>query len=132
MKRNVCPFCKYINRVENKFCVRCGADLLKNRKTAPRLVMLLGDRHDAIYQLNYERNSIGRGEKNTVVFDDLQISKKHAAITYEKNEFWIEDIQSKNGVLLNGRKIKIKEKLFHGCVIKLGSTIIRFESATRS
>jgi pSer/pThr/pTyr-binding forkhead associated (FHA) protein len=91
--------------------------------------MLLGDRHDAIYQLNHGRNLIGRDESNTVVLNDRQISKQHTAIMYDNDQFWIEDTLSKNGVFLNGRKVESRQKLFHGCVIKLGATILRFETA---
>ena len=98
----------------SKFCSQCGAILNKDRKLGPRLVMLLGDRHDAIYQLLHDRNLIGRDDSNTVVLNDRQISKQHAVISSQQHEYWIEDTSSRNGVYVNGRRIQHREKLFHG------------------
>ncbi|MBN2009105.1 FHA domain-containing protein [candidate division KSB1 bacterium] len=127
MERNVCPFCKHINRLTNTFCTFCGAPLEKNQKTGPRMVLLLGDRHDGIFPLLMGENTIGRTSSNNISLADQQVSKQHARITYDDNHFWLEDLESMNGVYLNGRRLTHKERLFHGCVVKLGSTVLRFE-----
>ena len=109
------------------FCTYCGAPLEKSQKSGPRMVLLVGDRHGGVYPLKLGENLIGRTNVNNVCLPDQQVSKQHARILYDDEQFWIEDLKSMNGVYLNGRKLEQKEKLFHGCVIKLGSTLLRFE-----
>jgi pSer/pThr/pTyr-binding forkhead associated (FHA) protein len=127
MERNVCPYCKYINRLDSAFCTHCGAQLEKNLKAGPRMVLLLGDRHDGVFPLTFGENSIGRTSSNQIALPDQQISKQHARVCFERDHFWVEDVRSMNGVYLNGRKIEKKERLFHGCIVKLGATVLRFE-----
>ena len=131
MEKNICPYCKYNNRINNIYCTQCGSNLNLYRQVGPRLVMLHGDRHEAIFNINTGVNSIGRNDNNTIVLNDKQISKQHAAVIFENNEYWIKDTESKNGVFLNGRRISQQERLYHGCLIKLGSTILRFETTPR-
>jgi pSer/pThr/pTyr-binding forkhead associated (FHA) protein len=128
MENNICIYCNHLNRLNNKYCTQCGALLIKHRFSGPRLVMLHGDRHDAIFQLSKEPNSIGRGENNSIVLADGQISKQHGQIKFENDEYWIEDLNSRNGVFINGRKINHRERLYHGCLVKIGATILRFET----
>ena len=124
----ICPQCKHENRSDYRFCTQCGVRLAtQNKSDNPRLVMLHGDRPNTSFYINKSINSIGRDEANTIVLHDTQISKHHAKILNGDSNFWIEDSRSKNGVFINGKKIKNKEKLAHGCLLKLGSTILRFE-----
>jgi pSer/pThr/pTyr-binding forkhead associated (FHA) protein len=101
---------------------------MQQNSSTSRLVVLHGERPNAIYRLNQNQNYIGRDENNTITLSDTQVSKKHAAITSGYGTFWIEDMKSKNGIFLNGKRVKKREKLVHGCLVKLGSTILRFET----
>lgn len=129
METVLCPYCRRSNKIENNFCTRCGAKLNKENVSTPRLTMLLGDRQDAFFQLSKDVNTLGRGENNTIILNDSHISKEHATISFDGNEYLAEDRNSRNGVFVNGRKINMPERLFHGCLIRLGSTILRFEMA---
>lgn len=127
----ICQHCQHVNRAEHRFCTQCGSRLIsetsKNEST-PRLVMLHGDRPNVVFNLNKHLSYIGRDKVNTVVLQDSQISKRHAKVFEENGQFWIEDNHSKNGVFINGKKISEKDRLVHGCLLKLGSTILRFET----
>lgn len=126
----ICQQCKHENKPEYRFCTQCGVRLSNaNRADLPRLVMLHGDRPNTLFYLNKVVCSIGRDETNTIVLQDSQISKHHARIMNGNGNFWIEDSCSKNGVFINGKKIINKEQLVHGCLLKLGSTILRFEKS---
>ncbi|MCY0859289.1 MAG: FHA domain-containing protein [Sulfolobaceae archaeon] len=75
--------------------------------------------------------SIGRSPENVIVIPDPAISRKHALISLENNEVFIEDLNSTNGTwLYDGKQfqpIKSKTKLDNNAVIKLGnSTIVKF------
>jgi pSer/pThr/pTyr-binding forkhead associated (FHA) protein len=47
-------------------------------------------------------------------------------------KFYIKDLNSKNGVFINGIKIEQEAPLMRGALIKIGSTFFRFELGRRS
>ena len=55
--------------------------------------------------------NIGRSSKSDLIIDDPTVSRKHARISFENNDFWIEDLQSKNKTYLNGKEIRNKTQL---------------------
>ena len=57
---------------------------------------------------------------------DSTISRKHARIKLENNQFWVEDLKSTNGTLVNGEPIQ-KALLAPGSVILLGETTLKLE-----
>jgi len=57
---------------------------------------------------------------------DSTISRKHARIKLENGQFWVEDLKSTNGTLVNGEPIQ-KALLAPGSVILLGETTLKLE-----
>jgi len=72
------------------------------------------------FEIQTEEVTIGRDQDNTIVLNDVQISRKHARIFSNKDGLFIEDLKSTNGSLLNGKKIKRTQKIKDGDVITLG------------
>lgn len=123
----LCPLCAYGNRAENRYCTQCGARLDDDIAVKPRLLVLTSSESSVVFPIKQGKSLIGRDIANDIVINDEQISKFHAAVLFEKNEIWIQDLQSKNGVYVNGQKI-IKSQLLHnGSLVKLGATILKFE-----
>lgn len=50
-----------------------------------------------------ERITIGRTGENDIVIDNLGVSRCHAQLCKEGEEFFVEDMDSANGTLLNGK-----------------------------
>lgn len=71
--------------------------------------------------------SIGRAPGNTIVIDDNYISNQHLLITYRGNQWWLEDLGSRNGTLLNDVLLGESIVISQGDVIGLGSTQLRLE-----
>ncbi len=71
--------------------------------------------------------SIGRSPGNTIVIDDNYISNQHLLITYRGNQWWLEDLGSRNGTLLNDVPLGESIVISQGDVIGLGSTLLRLE-----
>ncbi len=69
---------------------------------------------------------LGRGEDNHIVILDPYASKHHAKIIRENGDFFIIDNNSRNGVLVNGKKINDKKKLKKGDKIKIGKVVLLF------
>lgn len=124
-----CPVCDHMNRPSNRFCTQCGSWLGKTPRTGPQLIVLEGEAERAVFEIPEDRATLGRDADNTVVLTDRQISKRHAVILRTDGVYWIEDLNSRNGVYVNGRRIEKRERLFDGSLLKLGSTILRFESS---
>lgn len=69
--------------------------------------------------------TIGRADNNDLVIDNPGISGHHAVIERDGNEFYIKDINSTNGVYLNGRRIS-REQLRYGDEITLFKHKLKF------
>lgn len=57
-------------------------------------------------QLNHERIRIGRKPENDIPLDDLSVSNEHALVTTIRNDSFVQDLNSMNGVRVNGRLVK--------------------------
>ncbi len=66
--------------------------------------------------------SIGRETDNDIVLDDQQASRYHAKIEQDGTVWVIKDLESSNGIRLNGRKISQSAPLSPGDEILIGET----------
>ncbi|VTU36202.1 FHA domain-containing protein [Variovorax sp. PBL-E5] len=78
-----------------------------------------------VVQLQIPRTTVGRSLANTIVLDDLRVSRLHAVIDLEAPFFIVKDLWSKNGVYLNGRKVHARA-LSSGDTLNVGDCSIRF------
>jgi hypothetical protein len=71
-------------------------------------------------------SSIGRHPTNLVPFDDPSVSGEHAEITFMRERWWIRDLGSTNGTLVNGERIDGPTALRSGDVVQFGRVSGRF------
>jgi pSer/pThr/pTyr-binding forkhead associated (FHA) protein len=71
--------------------------------------------------------SIGRGSDNTIALDDTAVSNHHAKIVTLFHTSYIEDLDSTNGTLVNGKSVQ-KRTLHSGDVISVGNHQLLFQS----
>lgn len=69
---------------------------------------------------------IGRDPDCDFVLERTSISKKHLCITYDGEKYSIEDLESKNGFLVNGKKVS-KATLANDDLVSLGGLDLRFQ-----
>ncbi|MEK7449536.1 MAG: FHA domain-containing protein [Planctomycetota bacterium] len=74
---------------------------------------------------------IGRMRTNTVAIDDSMASREHTRIAKESDGYYVEDLKSRNGTLLNGQKIE-KSRLAPGDLVTIGRTELKFEEGSVS
>lgn len=72
--------------------------------------------------------TIGRGSHCTIVVDDSYASNQHAMVTFRGNHWLLEDSGSSNGTLLNDLDIADPVVLSAGDQIRIGDTVLQFES----
>lgn len=70
--------------------------------------------------------SIGRVDSNDIVLPDRVVSRNHAEVYATAEGFYIRDLGSSNGSLVNQSRIEQPYRLAHGDHITLGTTIIIF------
>jgi pSer/pThr/pTyr-binding forkhead associated (FHA) protein len=68
---------------------------------------------------------IGRHPRATIVVDSTFVSSEHAQLSWEQDRWWVTDLRSTNGTMVNGAAIRVPTGLRSGDVIELGA--IRFQ-----
>lgn len=71
--------------------------------------------------------SIGRAPSNTVVLEDDYVSSEHALLMLRGQQWWLEDLNSRNGTLLNGSALSEATVISPGDVITIGNTTLKIE-----
>jgi len=71
--------------------------------------------------------SIGRSPSNTILVPDTYASAQHALLTWREGQWWLEDLDSRNGALLNGARINGPTVVSAGDVIGVGHTQLKLE-----
>jgi pSer/pThr/pTyr-binding forkhead associated (FHA) protein len=72
--------------------------------------------------------AVGRAPDNDIIIGDPATSGRHCRIEVRNGSYWISDLGSTNGTLVNGEPI-IDKQLEHGDVISIGQNTIRFTLA---
>ena len=74
--------------------------------------------------------SLGRGADNDIVLDDATVSRRHASISFQDGNFFLEDNESASGTLVEGMQAT-RTMLVSGSVLRIGETEMVFmESET--
>jgi FHA domain len=82
-----------------------------------------GQRFDLIGGL-----SIGRSKESDVRIDDRYASSLHARVFSRDGRFYVEDMSSTNGTLLNGATLQGEAELIDGDTVQIGDTVFRLEA----
>ena len=75
--------------------------------------------------LNRKSIKIGRGTDNDIDLDDVNISRKHAALVRSKDSYALENF-GRSGTLLNGKPLTRRTVLKHNDVIRIGKAEFKF------
>lgn len=80
------------------------------------------------YTLNSPSITLGRAPENMVILpEDGYASAEHARIFWDQSRWWIEDLQSSNGTMVNDQLLQSPHMLAPHDVIKVGRTLFRIE-----
>lgn len=77
------------------------------------------------FQLDKEVMTIGRKDDNDICIDNLAVSGHHAKLLTLFDDSFLEDLDSTNGTLVNGKPID-KHPLHNGDVITIGKHELRY------
>jgi hypothetical protein len=72
--------------------------------------------------------SIGRSATNTIVLEDNYISGEHALLARRGQQWWLHDLNSRNGTRLNGIMITEAVVVSPGDIITVGEIDLKMEA----
>ena len=78
------------------------------------------------FPLSKPRITIGRARSSDVFLPDQWLSRHHAAIEQKLGNYYLLDLGSKNGTLLNGERVTGDRRLRDGDIITLGEHVLAF------
>lgn len=94
----------------------------------PRAICTTGPHAGEQYDLIGEVSTIGRSADNTIpLVLDKEVSRRHALIRRDHNQFFVHDQNSLNGVYVNNDRLSAPRLLQAGDVILIGITNIEFQ-----
>lgn len=71
--------------------------------------------------------TLGRSARNTIVLDDHYVSGEHALLAWRDAQWWLEDLGSRNGVLLNDHPLTDPTVISPGDVVGIGHVQLKLE-----
>jgi hypothetical protein len=74
---------------------------------------------------------IGRESSCDVLLEDLTVSGRHARLAYLKGQWFVEDLQSRNGTFLNREPVLSQVVLADGDELRVGQVIIQIAIGDR-
>ena len=88
------------------------------------LAVTAGPQKGRAYQLKVGDNTIGRGTENDLVIEDGSMSRRHAAVKVQDDEFLLVDLGSRGGTRVAGKTLEGRP-LASGGVVGVGKTKLR-------
>lgn len=145
-----CPSCGTANTSDSNYCRRCGTRLVSvdpseitlsyspaEQDTGVSLlhpgavsgtVLLIragGGREGEVISLTGDVLTIGRSPHSDLFLDDVTVSRHHARILRDGNEFLVEDLNSLNGTYVNRKRIE-RHRLSDGDELQIGKYKLAF------
>jgi serine/threonine protein kinase len=133
-----CFRCGAPNPSTRLYCTTCGDDLSNKRASADRflgpngrpilslLTMQNGPTAGRSYRFHQDVTTIGRTNGNDLVIAGRTVSRRHARLWFRDGRWFLEDLQSANGTLVNNVRIHQPAVLNDGDVINFGDEVVVF------
>lgn len=100
----------------------------KRSKAPTALTLISGPLMGTHLELpGYQEVTIGRSQSSTLVLEDDFASGRHARLIKRGPDWFVEDLDSRNGTFIGSQRIDQPEKLSAGQEIRVGQTLVRME-----
>jgi VWFA-related protein len=109
-----------------------GGTVIIQRGPKLKTTGMLLNKKDPSWRFNIDRPSvtIGRAPGNTVVVEHPTISRQHASIKIEGDEFRLYDLGSSNGTFVNEQRVRDPVTLQDGVTVRFGEAEFIFKRVT--
>ncbi len=91
----------------------------------PRVVVVDGAHLGSLYEVHTMPVTIGRDPGNSMVLDEIGVSRRHAVIQRVGEQVILRDLGSKNGTFVNDERV-VERVLHDGDILHLGATTLKF------
>ena len=72
--------------------------------------------------------TIGRLAENVLAIEDSKVSRRHAIIHAQGGGYYLVDLGSRNGTMLNGQRLRIPAQLKDNDHIEISTTVLKFRA----
>ncbi|CAH1164656.1 unnamed protein product [Phaedon cochleariae] len=112
-----------------------SSDISKQWPPCMRVIIESSDvpklKRGSLHIITFSGGTVGREGAHSILVPDINVSKHHLKITFDKesSQYLVVDLGSRNGTLLNGKRISSSKQesdpvaVTHGSKIQIGSTI---------
>lgn len=91
-----------------------------------------GLKEGSLHIVTCKGGSLGREGDHSIIIPDINVSKHHAKFTFdeEKARYFVTDMGSRNGTVLNGKRMSPSKQeseameVAHGSSIQIGATVL--------
>jgi pSer/pThr/pTyr-binding forkhead associated (FHA) protein len=97
-------------------------------RTARQLIVTHGALAGTRVTLDSRPIMLGRADDSTLVLDDDYASTRHARLSLQGEEWYVEDLGSTNGTYLDRAKVSAPTRVPLGVPIRIGKTVIELRS----
>ena len=138
-----CFRCGAANPSTRLFCTSCGYELSDARAAADRymgpngrpvlarLTIKNGQMGGRSYLFHQDMTTIGRTNGNDLIISGRTVSRRHARLWFDNGRWYLEDLQSANGTLVNNVRIYQPAQLNDGDLISFGDELVVFNITYR-
>ena len=95
-------------------------------KETAALIMVTRGKPDVFRLRQGKRMTLGRDKTNDIVLAEIAASRLHAEVMCGSDGYYIRDLRSSNGVMVNSTRIESPYRLAHGDRIAIGSILLYF------
>jgi hypothetical protein len=97
--------------------------VLANRRVPGISLMIQRERENSVQKYFFQSEIVfGRDPGCDLFLDDDTVSTRHAQLTYHHNQWWLEDLASTNGTMLNQTTVNMPVVITSGDEIRCGAT----------
>lgn len=106
-----------------------GFDGLLQGKTMAFLQAETGPKAGGRIELSLDRMVLGRHPDCNIQLEVSAVSRQHAALSKDRGDWYVEDLNSRNGTYVNDAPVQGKAKLFDGDRIRICDVVLVFRAA---
>lgn len=88
-----------------------------------RLIVRRGPQPNQVYELTKDIVTIGRDITNDIVISDPEVSRHHMRMTRSGSGYAVEDLNSTNGIFVNGQRVTSPQPMNNGDLLGIGETV---------
>ncbi len=98
---------------------------MHHENVVPRLDVQYADGRSQQHVISSGAHVLGRDPMCGILLDDPSASRRHAMLRCDNGQFFVQDLGSKNGTLVNDQRVQFHQ-LSHMDLISIGSVEVRF------